>query len=416
MLLAPHQRFGSYELERKLGMGGMAEVWLAHPLEPGHRYPRVVIKRIHPHLADDKKLVGLFLDELQVVQRLDHPNVVHVFDGGVFEDDFFMAMEFIDGLDLRTCVDVHGGPLWPAMAVALVAQACVGLHYAHSLKTLTGKPLNLVHRDISPDNLMVDRSGQVKVVDFGIARAVTTQNTTFTGFRKGKIRYMAPEYMDEQHIADACTDVYALGVTLWELVTGMRPFEELNGPAVMYAAIEDGLPSADTVRPSLPKQLVDLVSAATARERKQRLKTAAEFEERLRDFLELYRPPTRAEIGSEIALWKAKVDGVGRLPRARAAGSFGQLESTEMLSVAKPVGKAGTRQAGPRSVFVAHQLDNTEVAMPAYRAEKTDTDVDVRPPGEHSEPNVVLPPDLEQRAVRTRGTPKKKQKKRRRGD
>jgi serine/threonine-protein kinase len=396
--LRPRERFGDYELERKLGVGGMAEVWLAYPLAPGARYPRVVIKVMHEHLAQDKHVVSMFEEETRLAQRLDHPNIVRLCDAGQVDGDWYLAMEYVEGIDLKSAIAAHGGPLWPAMAAALVADACRGLEYAHTLKGDSGKQLNLVHRDISPDNLMVDRKGHVRLLDFGIARSEDTETTTLTGLRKGKLRYMAPEYA-LSHVANAQTDVYSMGATLYELVTGLPPFGAITGTAALYTALaNEPLPPANEVRPSLPPPLVELIQDATRRNPRARLSSAREFEQGLREFLLSWAPPAAEEIGLEVSIWRQK--HAAGLAKHRAVGSFGQLESTEVV-------------AAPEE----HEV--TPVRMPRLVGrEPSDFNVAVAPvqtPGarrrEPSAPNIVLAPDLDALAQRSRAPKKKKPKK-----
>jgi serine/threonine protein kinase len=267
------------------------------------------------------------------------------------------------------------------MAASLVADACKALEYAHTLKGDSGKPLNLVHRDISPDNLMVDRKGHVRLLDFGIARSEETETTTLTGLRKGKLRYMAPEYVLD-HAVNAQIDVYAMGATLFELVTGMKPFGD-KGTAELYDSLAKAeLPPADMVRPSLPPPLVGLIRAATRRKPEQRTRTARELEAGLREFLKAWPPPEPEEIGLEVAIWRQK--HAAGLAGKRSAGSFGQLESTEMIEA-------------PRELDApAADLDVTPVRSPVVKQRDV------------SELNVVLAPDLAAVAQRSRGPRKKK--------
>jgi len=398
-------QLGNYELERKLGVGGMGEVWLAHPTVKGHRASRVVIKRVHDHLARDPRITTLFEDELQLLQRIEHPNIVRLYEGGQHEDEFFMAMEYIDGLDLHACLAAHDGPLWPAFAAAVIAQATIGLHHAHELKDLLGQKMNLVHRDISPDNLLLDRHGNMKVVDFGIARAETSQATTFAGTRKGKVRYMAPEYLVDA-VQSPKTDVHSLGVSLWELVTGHQPFQGLHGPAVMREVVNVGLPRAKSVRPSVPDELDDVIAAAVA-PAKKRLPTMKAFGDRLRDFLEEYPPPSPAEMGEEVSLWKRRMNE--SKVKLRLGGMRGQLESTEMVPVVEEPDTATMRRSafdlveGPPSVELRHALDKTEFNVPLRTNEATDK-LQVR--SDDSSGSVKLPPDLEALATRSRSKKK----------
>jgi serine/threonine protein kinase len=303
--LHPMQQLGKYQLERRLGHGGMAELWLARPMR--ERQPQVVIKCVHEHLASQKEPVELFLDEARLAQKLQHPHIVEVLEVSLEGDLPLMVMKHLDGLDLERCVTAHSGPLWPGMAAALIADACAGLHYAHTLGDAEGS-LDIVHRDIAPDNLMLDRRGVMKIVDFGIARASTTEVTTKTGNRKGKIRYMAPDYLEGSQHADPRADVYAMGATLFFLCTGQKPFaSSLGVPAIIRAVKTQGIPNAARIRPSLPSRLVEIIAAATTRDVSRRTRTARELETSLRETTELYASPTPAELGGLVATWKAKL-------------------------------------------------------------------------------------------------------------
>lgn len=369
--LNAHQRFGDFELERRLGMGGTAEVWLAYPLKPGAHYARVVLKVMHEHLAGDSHVVSLFAEEARLAQRLDHPNLVRIFESGQVDGSWYIAMEYVEGLDLRSAIEAHGGPLWPSMAAALLVDACRGLEYAHTLKNEHGRALNLVHRDISPDNLMVDRTGVVRLLDFGIARGDETETTTLTGQRKGKLRYMAPEYV-LGHVATPASDVYSMGATLFELVTGERPFEAYVGTAALYGALSQAeLPLASEIRPSLPEPLVQLIRDATRRDHTQRLSSARALESRLETFLQSWRPPSRDEMGAEVSLWRQRLP-VSTAIR-RSPGSFGQLETTEAVSLP--------------ALADSPLLEQTPRTSP-----------------EVAPPNLFLPPELEALAERSRSS------------
>lgn len=301
LLLRPTARFGNYRLERKLGSGGMGELWLARPLpREGQARAWVVLKRLHAHRAADDRQRALFLDEGRVAELLEHPNIVAVYEtrclpGGEHEDDdgedqYYIAMEYIDGLDLRNCLAAADGPLAPGLSAAVIAEACRGLAYAHALSGENGASLNLVHRDIAPDNLLVDRKGRVKIVDFGIARATISEATTKIGERQGKLRYMAPEYMSGED-ATPRSDVYSMGATLFEVCTGQLPFGDADSlPAIGHRLLETGLPRADAVRPEVPKTLADIIEGAVQRDPAERIPSAQELEARLRAFLASNRP------------------------------------------------------------------------------------------------------------------------------
>ena len=321
--LRPQMDFGPYRLERKLGFGGMGEVWLCTARDPAHPFPQAVIKRLHPHRAADETARTLFLDEGRLAGLVSHPNVVRVFESGILpggagqhdfpEDQYFIAMEYVEGLDLRRCVEAAGGPLAPAVAASIVADACAGLHHAHTMVDAAGALLNLVHRDIAPDNLIVDVKGHALLVDFGIARATISEATTKVGERKGKLRYMAPEYATGDDATPA-SDVYSMGATLFELVTGNPPFSEAESIAVIgHAMLTRGLPRADQVNAQVPVALADILASAVQREPTRRLQTAKELERRLRIFLEAFPRRSRAVMGADVRRW------MGRITEIRAA-------------------------------------------------------------------------------------------------
>ena len=189
---------GKYKLLRLIASGGMAEVYLARQAGAAGFEKLVCLKRILPHLASDRQFVEMFLNEARLAARLDHPNIVSIYDLGEANGNYFIAMEFIDGPSLRAVAKrarERGERLPIAEVVKIVSMAAGGLHYAHDLADAEGKPLGLVHRDISPDNILVHRNGMAKVVDFGIAKAANSSGRTRTGALKGKVAYMPPEQL-----------------------------------------------------------------------------------------------------------------------------------------------------------------------------------------------------------------------------
>jgi len=215
------QSFGNYQLIKKLATGGMAEVWLAKQtgIEGFNRH--VVIKRILPHLAEDPEFVQMFLNEARIASRFNHPNIGQIYDLGEKDGQYYIAMEFIHGEDLgRVMRRAWSTGQWVARHIALriVADACGGLYYAHTRNDDQGRPLKVVHRDISPQNILISFDGAVKVLDFGIAKASDQVSSTKSGAIKGKFAYMAPEQAAGK-VLDARSDIFALGLVLYELVT-----------------------------------------------------------------------------------------------------------------------------------------------------------------------------------------------------
>jgi len=280
------QSLGKYQLLKKLATGGMAEVWLARQtgIEGFNRH--VVVKRILPHLAEDREFVDMFLNEARIAARLTHPNIGQIYDLGEQGGQYYIAMEFIRGEDLgRIMRRAWGTGQWIARPVALriIADACQGLYYAHSRVDDSGRPLNIVHRDISPQNILVSFDGAVKVVDFGIAKAADQVSNTKSGAIKGKFAYMAPEQAAGKPLG-ARTDIFALGLVLYELLTGVRPLKRDSEIATLQAALECAI-EAPSVVAEVPPELDPVVMQAIAKASDDRYKDARGFHMAIEEFL-----------------------------------------------------------------------------------------------------------------------------------
>jgi serine/threonine protein kinase len=264
---------GKYQLVSKLATGGMAEVYLARAEGPMGFAKSLVVKCILPHLAADPRFVEMFISEARLAAQLDHPQIVQIFDFGEVDGTWYLAMEYIDGLNLRVLArraKDAGLPLPPACCVRIVASACEGLAFAHDRRdTATGEPLGLIHRDISPDNILLSLQGAVKVADFGIAKAADQGHKTQAGVIKGKIAYMPPEQIRRMTL-DRRVDVYALGVVLYELLTGHRPFDATHRAGLMQAILHEPFVPAEARRPDLPALLGPILERALAKDREQR--------------------------------------------------------------------------------------------------------------------------------------------------
>ncbi|MFW5920608.1 MAG: protein kinase domain-containing protein [Polyangiales bacterium] len=276
--------FGRYVLRRRLAEGGMAEIFLAEQRGAADVSKTVVLKRMLPHLGREPAYVRMFLDEARLASKLSHPNVVQVFDFGEVNGRYFLAMEYLAGETvgtvLRKCRDVGWQVPVPVM-LRVAADACDGLHYAHEYAE-GGVPMNIVHRDVSPANIMVTYQGIVKVVDFGIARARDRlQERTATGVVKGKLAYCAPEQFRGSEV-DRRADVFSLGVVLWEMATVERLFRRRTDEATMWAVVNDEVPDPSDRRPELPRGLGDVLRRALTRDPAERHPTARA----LRDDLE----------------------------------------------------------------------------------------------------------------------------------
>nr|WP_043430034.1 serine/threonine protein kinase [Cystobacter fuscus] len=282
------QQVGKYQLVRKLAAGGMAEVFLAKAAGPMGFEKTLVLKRILPQLAQEPAFIQMFLSEAKLAARLTHPHIAQIFDFGEADGAYFLAMEYIDGPSLRALIKraaAQGLALPPAICARLIADACEGLAFAHDFADPdTGEPLGLIHRDISPDNILLSRQGAVKVVDFGIAKAAGQAHKTESGVIKGKLAYMPSEQIRAREL-DRRVDVYALGVVLYELLTGQRPFISDTDAGLMQAILyEQPIPAA-RLRPDLPQPLRRILGKALAREREQRYPDCHDLQADLESFI-----------------------------------------------------------------------------------------------------------------------------------
>jgi serine/threonine-protein kinase len=281
-------QLGKYELVRRLAAGGMAEVFLARALGPMGFEKTLVLKRILPHLAEDPSFVEMFLAEAKLAAQLNHPNIVQIFDFGESQGEYFLAMEHIDGLNLRVLLKrarARGVALPAELCARIIACACEGLGFAHDFRSpTTGQPLGLVHRDVSTDNILVSRQGAVKVVDFGIAKAADQSHKTRTGVVKGKLAYMPPEQIRAMSL-DRRLDIYALGVVLYELLTGHKPFSASSDANLMQAILFEPQVPAVQRRPDLPASLQRILERALAKEREQRYPDCRAFLVDLENFI-----------------------------------------------------------------------------------------------------------------------------------
>jgi len=244
-------RIGRYRLIGRLAKGGMAEAFLALSGElPGLR-TLVVVKRILPHLAENEQFVRMFLDEARIGALLDHPNIPRIIEVGHDEDGYFLAMEAVPGKTLSAILRRAARrerPLGEADAAFIVGRAAAALGYAHAHTDADGQPLNIVHRDVSPENILVSFEGAVKVIDFGIASVHGRMSQTQVGGLKGKVEYMSPEQAAGAPI-DNRSDVFSLGVVLWEALSGRRLFRRDTDLAVMRAISSESIPRPSGPRP-----------------------------------------------------------------------------------------------------------------------------------------------------------------------
>jgi serine/threonine protein kinase len=279
--LGATRSLGKYTPFARLGRGGMADVFLAVARGPVGFNKLAVVKRLHR--SED---LEMFLDEARLAARLSQQNIVNTYEVGEAQGQYFIAMEYLDGQPLQAILTdwtARGARIDEGVAAFIAMQALKGLHYAHELADYDGTPLNVVHRDVSPHNLFVTYQGEVKLLDFGIAKAKLNSTQTETGVLKGKIRYMAPEQMVEKDI-DRRADIFALGIVLWEMVTGSRLYGG-NLTSVLARVTMEDAPPLRSVRADLSAELEAIVAKALQRDLDHRYATADEMRADLEKFL-----------------------------------------------------------------------------------------------------------------------------------
>jgi serine/threonine-protein kinase len=288
---AAPEKIGRYQLCFELASGGMASVYLARAEGAPGFEKLVALKRIHPHLADEKDYVEMFLDEARIASRITHANVCSVFDFGEAEGEYFIAMEYLVGEPLSRVqrrvvanADQRASALLPARMARVIAQACEGLHAAHELRDADGESLHVVHRDVSAENLFVTYDGATQVVDFGIAHARQRVHHTEAGQVKGTFPYMAPEQMTAA-VVDRRVDVWALGAVLWELLTLRTLFLRDTDVNTMYAVLSGEIRPPSDYRSDVPPELDEIVLKALQRSPHERWQSAREMGKALRRFL-----------------------------------------------------------------------------------------------------------------------------------
>ncbi|MFH2008713.1 MAG: serine/threonine-protein kinase, partial [bacterium] len=279
--------FGRFELLIEMGRGGMATLYLARIQGPQQFEKLLAIKKIHDHLSYEDQFVDMFLDEARIVALIHHPNVATLFDMGQIDDAYFIAMEYVHGQNLTDVLRAgsrHADRFPWSRAVRIVADAAAGLHAAHTLRNSDGAPLQVVHRDVSPQNILVSYDGHVKVVDFGIAYAAEKLSITGAGTLKGKVGYMAPEQTDARPV-DFRADVFALGVVLYETTTISRLFRGASDAETLLQVRQAVVPSPRSKNPDLPPALEQIIYKALARRPEDRFSSAEELSDRLNELL-----------------------------------------------------------------------------------------------------------------------------------
>ena len=289
-------RFGPYELLDRVAIGGMAEVFKAKRTGAEGFEKVVALKRILPHLSDNKEFLDMFIDEAKMVVGLAHPNIVQIYDLDHVDKSYYIAMEYVHGRDLRTIMKRarEKGLRMPLdLSLRVVSQVCAALEYAHRKKDEKGRPMQIVHRDVSPQNILISFEGEVKLVDFGIAKAATKASNTDRGALRGKLLYMSPEQAWGRTI-DRRSDVFSLGIVLYEMVTETKPFIGAGTELTILELVRQCvITPAREVNPRVPAALDRVIMKALTRDPAERYQDAGQMQRGLERFLR-ERPPVTA--------------------------------------------------------------------------------------------------------------------------
>ena len=263
------QEFGTYLLLKKLTAGGMGEIFLAKRRGPEGFEKLVVIKRLLPQFCSDPRFIANFLNEARLAAQLRHPNITQIYDLGKMDETYYICMEYVDGPNLREFIRAHNQatePLPISAAVWICAKIFNALDYAHERAETEGRPLNIIHQDISPPNVLLSREGEVKLTDFGLAKATLSGEETTMGILRGKFPYMSPEHV-AGHPQEKPSDIYATGVILFELLTGVPPFRETGSPLKLLSDIRfNPAPDPRRFRNDIPEALCDLLVRLLAKD------------------------------------------------------------------------------------------------------------------------------------------------------
>jgi len=292
-------KFGQYVLLEKIATGGMAEVWKARMRGVEGFQKIVAIKKILPHLSDNQDFIEMFIDEAKLAAQLNHNNIIHIYDLGKIQSSYYIAMEYIDGADLKTILrrgEERGQPIQVELALFIASKIASALDYAHRKHDFEGKEMGLVHRDVSPQNVLISQEGDIKLCDFGIAKAASKASHTQAGALKGKLQYMSPEQAWGRHI-DKRSDIFALATVLFEMLTGRKLFTGDNELSILEQVREARVATPSEMNDEVTPEIDRIVQKALQKDAANRYQTAGEMARDLDAVLYNFRPtPTSADL------------------------------------------------------------------------------------------------------------------------
>lgn len=295
------ERFGNYILIEKLGTGGMAEIYKAK-MEGVEGFQKLVaIKRILPQFTHNKEFTTMFIDEAKVAAQLSHRNIVHIYDLGKIENSYFIAMEYVEGTDLKKVIHEakeRGEKIPIPVSLFIVSQVASALDYAHNKKDSDGRELNIVHRDVSPQNILISNDGEIKICDFGIAKAASKASHTRAGSLKGKLQYMSPEQAWGKTV-DYKSDIFSLGIVLYEMLTGKNPFEGDSELSILEKVRNPKIDPLSKYLKDYPKELEEIINNALKEDPKERYIDAGAMKKDIEDILSRYEPKISEKTISE---------------------------------------------------------------------------------------------------------------------
>jgi eukaryotic-like serine/threonine-protein kinase len=352
------KQLGRYVLDRELGVGGMARIYLARQQGPDGFERICVVKCVLDHLIDDGESVKMFLDEARLTAQLNHPNIAQIYDFGENDGTYFLAMEYIAGCDLSAILkrNTERSEFMPVPVAARIAsQLATALDYAHHALGTDGRPLNIVHRDVSPENILVTASGGVKLIDFGIAKSATARLKTQAGMVKGKVAYMSPEQA-VGGVLDGRSDIFSLGLVLFEMLTNRSPVEKADEATTMEAIASGDVAAIESYRHDVPADLRAVVAKALHADPALRYPTAGQMAAELDRYIA--RSGVHVAPGAIAALVVAATSRLAPDAITDPSSNPGPPPETTQKSLADPtrVARQGELKAGPQDTVATALL------------------------------------------------------------